>query len=263
MKKLLLTLLLSATLIQSPGVIRVKHFDPVLSTLAIMNFVNFAYDYSQFQLSIGNNYYTMAALNHNGNLYMLALAYVYFYNLSLPPSMLAGQEMLAGTSIAIWYPNSLPNNATPANLVDFLEYGSAGHPYESVAVAAGKWTAGDFISVASPYQFNGGINDYGSAFYSTTTSVDEITNFNNALHIFPNPAKNQATLVAANGFNKNHRPVEITIFSSKGEIIETTVKNGAEEYFIDCDKLSNGVYTVRLKDIYSNSVYSRIVKAGQ
>ncbi len=263
MKKILLTVLLTVTLSQSPGVIRVKNFNPIASTLAIQNFVNFVYNYSQFQISIGNNYYTLALLSHNGNLNMLALAYVYFYNLSLPPAMLNGQELLTGTSIAIWYPNSLPNNPTPANMVDFLQYGSAGNPYESVAVAAGLWTAGDFISVAPPYQFNGGIFDYGSSFFSTATSVSELNAIKTGLQVLPNPVSNNAKIIVPSDFNKNQLPIELTLFNVSGEAVMTSVKPGAKEYFIECNDYADGYYTVQLKDLDQNTITTRLIKSDK
>ncbi len=263
MKKILLTILLAVSLTQSQGVVRVKNLNPAANTLTIQNFANFVYNYSQFQLSIGNSYYTLSNLSYTGGLNMLAQAYVYFYALTLPPEMLAGQEMLSGTSIAIWYPNSLPNNATPANLVDFLQYGSAGNPYESVAVAAGKWTAGDFISVAPPYQFNGTINDYGSSFFSTATSVSEINAVETGLQILPNPVNNLARIIVPNDFNKNQLPIELTLFNINGEAVMSSMKDGAKEYLIDCNDFADGVYTVQLKDLDQNTITTRLIKSDK
>jgi hypothetical protein len=260
MKKITLIALLCVTVMHTSATIRVKNFDPIMSKLVIQNFVSFAYNYELFQISIGNNYYTLNTLNYTGNLYMAAYAYVYFTNINMPPFTANGPDALSGTSIAIWYPNSLPNNATPSNLVDFLQYGSAGNPYESVAVAAGKWTAGDFISVSPPYQFNGTINDYGSTFFSTATDVPSIASPENSLHIAPNPATTTLTLYVPKNFNSSRQPVELTIYNANGSAVLTTVKEATEEYLVDCSGLSEGIYTVRLKDGNGDCLTRSLVK---
>ena len=260
MKKLLLTVILSVAFLQSPAVIRTKNFNPALGTLTIQNFANFVYNYSQFQISIGNNYYTLAALSYTGNLNMLALAYVYFYSLSLPANMIAQQDMLSGTSIALWYPNSLPGNATPSNLVDFLQYGSAGNPYESVAVAAGLWTAGDFISVPPPYQFNGAINDYGSSFFSTTTSIDKLNGSDFELQILPNPVSSTAKLIMPADFNKSNSPLDVVVFNVKGEAVIRKMINGSEEYLLDCSNLPEGHYSVQIINDRLKYITRQVVK---
>lgn len=260
MKKTLLIVLLSVIAIPSSAVIRVKFIDPAASKLHIQNFVNFTYDYSQFQLSIGSNYYTLSALQHSGNLNMTALAYVYFSSVTIPPFAANGPEALAGTSIAIWYPNSLPGNATVGNLVDFLQYGSAGNPYEAVAVSAGKWTAGDFINVAPPYQFNGAITDYGSSFFSSATAVPVITVPVKQLLVAPNPVTSTVALYIPKDFNGSKLPVELTIFNANGSAVLTTVKEALEVYLINCTELPAGIYTVQIKDNAADILKSGFIK---
>lgn len=261
MKKILLTVFISAMAFQSHSVTRVTKLDPGSGTAQIKNFVNFTYDYSQFQMSIEFNYATLNSKAHTGNLNMTPFAFVDFSNLILPPAINNNNRAaLAGASIAIWYPGSLPNNPTPANLVDFFQYGSAGHAYESVAVAAGLWTAGDFVSVAAPYQFNGGISDYGSSYFSTSTGMNGIKTPVYDLQVMPNPAKANAKLLVPESFNNTGQPVQLTIFNVKGEAVLTHIRNGAKEYFIDCSELADGLYALQLKDNQANLLTTPLVK---
>ncbi len=63
-----------------------------------------------------------------------------------------------------------------AAIVDYVEWGSAGHFREGVAVGAGVWFAGQFVPGTGPFAFVGGQGDYGSAFWVLAISNVRITN---------------------------------------------------------------------------------------
>jgi hypothetical protein len=74
------------------------------------------------------------------------------------------------------YANNI-NFGDAANMLDYMEWGNTGHTRSGVAVTAGVWNAGDFVSGADPYTFTGGVGDVGSAFWANplpmvTFSVD-------------------------------------------------------------------------------------------
>jgi hypothetical protein len=63
---------------------------------------------------------------------------------------------------------------------DYVEWGSAGHFREPVAVGAGVWSTGDFISGSGPFTFTGGAGDYGIFFWSSVIegcTYPEATNY--------------------------------------------------------------------------------------
>ena len=64
---------------------------------------------------------------------------------------------------------AITNNADFAvadNMVDFVQWGSAGNGRESVAVTKGIWTAGDFIDQVGPFSYNGDGTENGVSFWS-------------------------------------------------------------------------------------------------
>ncbi|MGK0279356.1 MAG: hypothetical protein ACI9RU_002134, partial [Litorivivens sp.] len=57
-----------------------------------------------------------------------------------------------------------------AAMVDYVEWGNAGHFREGVAIGANVWFAGEFISGTAAMAFIGGAGDYGSAFWAIAQS---------------------------------------------------------------------------------------------
>jgi hypothetical protein len=76
--------------------------------------------------------------------------------------------------------------SSPAAMIDYMQWGSAGHQRESVAVGAGVWDAGTFISVAPPFEYNGDGTQNGVAFWSTL-GIDDFEE-GSSLRLYPNPS---------------------------------------------------------------------------
>ena len=71
----------------------------------------------------------------------------------------------AGSDLGLY--NASAGFSNPANMLDFVQWGSAGNGREGVADAAGLWTAGEFISTGTPFFFSGGAGDFGNSFWSS------------------------------------------------------------------------------------------------
>ena len=54
---------------------------------------------------------------------------------------------------------------------DYMQWGSAGHQRESVAVAKGIWTAGTFVNLAAPFAYSGSGTENGAEQWITFRSV--------------------------------------------------------------------------------------------
>ncbi|MCB0761038.1 MAG: hypothetical protein KDC12_05895 [Flavobacteriales bacterium] len=52
-------------------------------------------------------------------------------------------------------------------MVDYMEWGNAGHTRESVAVGAGVWNTGDFVPGVESFEFIGSSGDHGAAFWTS------------------------------------------------------------------------------------------------
>ncbi len=66
-----------------------------------------------------------------------------------------------------------------------MQWGNAGYVKETVAVAAGLWVVGTFVSVAPPYEYNGDGTQNGVAIWSTL-GIDDFEDKSNFI-LYPNP----------------------------------------------------------------------------
>ena len=123
-----------------------------------------------------------------------------YANLSSPTvTLIEGSYMMAPgeTVTIIWSASSGFNNTAsdlglympmgafsdPANMVDFMQYGNFGQGREGVAVIAGLWTAGDFLTGTGPWEYTStdgtgnGVNSWGQFVIPGCTAV-EACNYN-------------------------------------------------------------------------------------
>ncbi len=77
---------------------------------------------------------------------------------------LSGMDEL-GSDLGLYLPSG--SFTDPANMVDFVQWASAGNGRESVADAAGIWVAGTFINGNAPYTYTGNGTDNGVGFWDT------------------------------------------------------------------------------------------------
>ena len=72
---------------------------------------------------------------------------------------------IAGADLGLY--TATGSFATASNMLDFVQWGSGGNGREGVAATAGLWLAGEFISTAPPYFFDGEASDFGLLFWSS------------------------------------------------------------------------------------------------
>jgi hypothetical protein len=130
-----------------------------------------------------------------------------------------------------------------ANMVDFTQWGSAGNGRESVAVSAGLWTAGTFINLAPPYEFNGGAGDSGVNFWSTSLSVNNLDS-RSRFTIFPNPSNSIMTI------DLNTSPSNLTfeVFNILGKQIHTQHLENTNTTQVDVSNWNNGLYLIKISN---------------
>jgi len=90
-------------------------------------------------------------------------------------------NLTAGSSITVIFPHALGNDGevgyynsnvftSSTAMKDYIEWGSAGHQRESVAVAAGLWTAGQFVPNDPEFVYIGSPTNHGAAFWTNQTN---------------------------------------------------------------------------------------------
>ncbi len=140
-----------------------------------------------------------------------------------------------------------------SDIIDYVEWGSSGHTRSSVAVAAGIWSSGDFVSAfanGTVIEFDG-MGDSSSdwsedaptpCMTNLTEEDEELTSFQ--FNLFPNPAIQRLYIT-----NEDSRPFgDLQIVNSLGQVVQTISKFNGEhdDIELDVNHLVNGRYYLRI-----------------
>lgn len=214
--------------------IRLTAVDPATGTVSIKNFGTVAVNLSSHRLCHLFTYPTISSLTLvSGSMSNL-----------LPGASLVvtGVGLNATASDLGLY---LPTGAftDPNNMLDFVQWGSAGNGRESVAVSKGIWDVGTFITVAPPYQYTGdGLQQFGVTFWQTLTGISE-NEFSNTITVYPNPAQNIINI------NTNTLSgVTFKVLNLLGEqLLIEKVSNINQNYQLDVSELITGKYILLIE----------------
>lgn len=234
MKKTLLSICLILITLCTTAQIRLVHVDPTLDWFTVKNFGSSTVDISSYRVCASFSYSAISALTALSG------------STTLAPNdivILGGFALDAtGSDIAIY--NS-SNFTDPADMQDFTQWGSAGNGRESVAVAKGIWTAGDFIATAGPYLYGGnGTTDNGLSFwFSGSVGVAEVQELS-SVNVFPNPSSGQVNLDLV-GITSD---VVVSVTSMKGELVHQTVLKANSFSSLDLTDQQSGMYIISLQN---------------
>lgn len=212
--------------------IRTKLVDVNAGVIEIKNVAGFAYDYTNFQIVINGVAYSLSSLTiASGNLNAGVDEVIRFTGLTIP----------ASTSIALFYPGAL----TPSAIVDFMQYGAAGHPHEADAVALGMWSAGDYIMGNPPYIHTGGAGDEGVTHWKPNTMGLSAADAVPDLMLFPNPATDHIQVEVSAEHLGSESYLELV--NLQGQVIfRTKLINPLSEFGIS--NMPKGMYMAILKN---------------
>ena len=164
---------------------------------------------------------------------------------NMPPAaalVFTGVPINANASdLAIYLPDGAFSD--PDNMIDFMQYGSAGNGRESVAVEKGIWDEGTFVSNPGPFTFMGNIlTDFGAEFWiNNPTGVNELDLVKD-ISTYPNPVVNELNIVSENSFVES-----VHVFNYEGKLVLTENFNSSQKSNkIDLSLLDNGNYILNL-----------------
>lgn len=125
-------------------------------------------------------------------------------------------------------------------MLDYVQWGSANHQRESVAVAAGVWDAGTFVSVAPPFEYTGDGTQNGVANWSTlgVDDFEETTNFK----LFPNPTNSTLNIQILNGTSNG----TVEVYDLLGKKIFNLILTSNNVSQIDVTNWNNGLYLIKI-----------------
>ena len=125
-------------------------------------------------------------------------------------------------------------------MIDYMQWGNAGHGRESVAVAAGLWAAGTFVSVAPPYEYNGDGTQNGVANWSTL-GIDDFGDIS-YFKIYPNPTNSILNIEIQNVISNGR--LEIYDMLGKQIFNQTITNNNLSQ--IDVTSWNSGLYLIKI-----------------
>jgi len=136
------------------GNIRIVALDPVLHQITLKNFDSSTIDISGLRVSSEFRYETISNLPLiNGSFSLTGNGTVTF------EWLLTDED----ADLSLYVPTGIFSDAL--NMLDFMQWGSAGNGRESVAVVKGIWTQGDFILGPGPYNYTGDGLQNGLSFW--------------------------------------------------------------------------------------------------
>ncbi len=167
------------------------------------------------------------------------------------------------------------NFGDAANMVDYMQYGTANHTRESVAVTAGVWTAGttvDLVASGKTFSYFGGgatsaedwaagdptpgaANAVATAIESEATTPDSFTLLGN----YPNPFNPSTSIVFDLEFAAN---VSLQVFDILGRAVYSAPARSLQagsnhRIVVDAADLQSGMYVYQLTAENGNNTLAR------
>lgn len=228
---LLITVLLFS--IQAEAQIRLVEVDPATNNVKIHNYGATTVDLT--------NYWFCSQIVYG----RLGLMSVVTGSLSLAPN----QDVVVTSSVNLdvaadlgLYSSSSFGSTTA--MTDFTQWGGS-FPFpagrENIAVAKGIWTAGTFVSVAAPYQYNGDGGQNGFQFWQTLLGIEDFkigSNFN----VFPNPSNTSLSIA----FRNEIPNVTLEVYDMLGKRALTQKLSYNKLTSIDISNLDSGLYLIKV-----------------
>lgn len=233
-KKILMTMIIFFIFINVNSQIRIVNVNPATNAVTVKNYGSASdpMDVSSYWLCNFPDYNQLSGMTVlNGSLSLAVGASV---TVTSTVSLSSGDGELG-----LYNTNSF-NSAVA--MEDYMQWGSAGHQRESVAVTAGVWTAGTFINVTPPYQYVGDGAQNGALFWDTSLGLEDV-DFENVFTISPNPS----SLILNVNFVQIIDHAQIDVFNVLGNNVISKSMSSASTERIHVGEWSNGVYFIRIE----------------
>lgn len=216
--------------------------DPITDTVTIKNFGSTTENIGNYRLCSRINYRTLSSQTT-----------VVSGSLNLGPNeevtvSVSGFLNDSEADLGLYLPSG--SFASADNMIDFMQWGSASNGRIGVAVTAGLWTAGTFINLEPPYEFNGNADDFGVNFWSTVLNVSDLES-KSSFTIFPNPSKSIITI----DLNTSTSSLTFEVFNILGKQIDKQQFTNTNTTQVDVSNWSNGLYLIKISN--GNSIETK------
>jgi len=253
---LLVVLCLLFNLFYTNAQIRITKVDPFTDQVTIHNFGTSTVPIDGYFFCTKRSYGALATITPiSGSLNLAGGA-----DVVLVVNTFAGLDNTA-SDLSIYTTNA--NFFIAADMVDFMQYGNAFPNLsgrENEAVSRGFWTAGTFIlGDPAPWSYTGnGTTENGVNFWVSSSTLSVNDEFlNGALSMYPNPAGSTLNIKKLRNINLN----EAIIYDVTGRLVSAIdLSQTISEKAIQLNKISKGIYFIRITDDQGGIVARRFIK---
>jgi len=231
MKKVLLSLIFLG-IFSLNAQIRIKMVDPSDNTVVLRNYGGSTMDVSTYWFCNFPAYATISGMSVNSG----------STNLAPGAEVNITSSINFGASDAEFGLYTTNASSFTNDMIDYLQWGSAGHQRESVANTANIWVTGTFISVSPPFEYTGTGSENGVSSWGTFLSSEDFKI--NSFSISPNPSSSILSLkfpqIIDNG--------TLNIYNILGENILNKTLSFNSTLEIDVSNFSQGMYLVKINN---------------
>nr|WP_321233120.1 T9SS type A sorting domain-containing protein [uncultured Psychroserpens sp.] len=221
---------------QTNAQFRIVEVDPAADTVTIKNFGSTTENVGSHRLCSLITYRTLSSQTT-----IIEGSFNLAPNAEVTVSIAGNWLNDAGADLGLYLPTG--SFGIAANMIDFTQWGSGGNGREGLAVTNGFWTAGTFINVAPPYQFNGSASDFGVGFWDTLLSVDDL-NTSSSFSVYPNPTNSILTVE----LNSSQTNLTYQVFDILGKQIVTKTLGTENLSQIDVSNWNTGLYLIKISN---------------
>lgn len=226
-----------------------------LGQLTYYNWSQSSYDVSDHYITVGTTEYAVNSLNiEYGSLSVAPGDSVKFSGFSFKTAQ------VNPNSVALWAPGTFPGTPVAGDMVDFVQYGDTGQPYEDLAIQAFLWTAGDYIDGEPDYVRNS-FNFTGSNEWTALDNVSTgITNIFSSLDVViqPNPFNSRVTVQLGSG---SGNIAQCQLLDYSGRVVNSVDVVRESEIQLEADAgLPPGIYLVRVIANDGSAITRKVLK---
>ena len=230
--KLLLTFILTVSMLTlSNAQIRLKIVNPSTGAVTIHNYGSSTVNIGTYWLCNFPSYDQLNTLTvTQGSLNLAAGAEV---------TVISTVNLTVADSELGLYNSSTFGSSTA--MQDYLQWGSAGHQREVVAVNKGIWVAGTFVSAAAPFEYIGNGAQNGATFWDTFLSVEDYER-ENSFFMHPNPSDSMLNIELRNGITN----ANLEVYNLLGKQILTRDIKSENGLQLNISNWDSGMYLVKV-----------------
>ena len=228
-KNMLTIMLISFSFITVQSQVRLKKVDPSNGAVTLHNYGGSTVNVGSYWICNFPDYDELSSLSvTQGSLNLAAGAEV---------TVTSTIGLQVGDSELGLYNSSSFGSSTA--MQDYVQWGSAGHQREVVAVNKGIWSAGTFVSATPPLEYTGNGSQNGSQFWGSALGIDEFNSVGN-FRLIQNPVENNLFLEFAGVVDQG----EIIVHNILGVFMTSKTIESESSTNINTSNFSKGIYFV-------------------